>query len=68
MLGFRKLYAVDYYLALLEEIAKNVKAPNIKLIKNNGTDFPGIDDRSIDYLFPSARLCIGRVSYSSISR
>ena len=51
MLGFRKLYAVDYYSALLEEIAKNVKAPNIKLIKNNGTDFPGIDDRSVDYLF-----------------
>jgi len=51
MLGFRKLYVVDYYSALLEEIAKNVKAPNIKLIKNNGTDFPGIDDRSVDYLF-----------------
>jgi len=43
MPGFRKLYAVDYYSALLEEIAKNVKAPNIKLKR--------IDDRSIEYLF-----------------
>src|SRR5215831_3026076 len=51
MIGFRKLYVVDYYSALLEEIGKNVKAPNIELIKNNGTDFPGIDDRSIDYIF-----------------
>ena len=69
MLGFRKFYAVDYYSVLLEEIAKNVKAPNIKLIKNNGTDFPGIDDRSIDYLFFLRHVCaFGRVSYSSISR
>jgi ubiquinone/menaquinone biosynthesis C-methylase UbiE len=51
MLGFRKLYVVDYHSALLKEIEKNVKAPNIELLKNNGTDFPGIDHRSVDYLF-----------------
>lgn len=51
MLGFRKLYVVDYHSTLLKEIEKNVKAPNIELLKNNGTDFPGIDHRSVDYLF-----------------
>jgi hypothetical protein len=51
MLGFRKLYVVDYYADLLEEMKKNVRKRNIEFIKNNGTDFPGIDERSVNYLF-----------------
>jgi len=51
LLGFKKLYVVDYYPELLEEMKRNIKAPNLQLIKNNGTDFPGINDQSIDYLF-----------------
>ena len=51
MLGFRRLYVVDYYGDLLEEVKKHVRKPNIEFIKNNGTDFPGIGDRSVNYLF-----------------
>jgi phospholipid N-methyltransferase len=51
MLGFRKLYVVDYYADLLEEVKTHFRKPNIEFIKNNGTDFPGIGDRSVDYLF-----------------
>src|SRR6266576_128083 len=42
LLGFGKIYVVDYYPELLEEIKRNFRAPNLELIKNNGTDFPGI--------------------------
>jgi len=51
MLGFRRLYVVDYYGDLLEEVKKHVRKPHIEFIKNNGTDFPGIGDRSVNYLF-----------------
>jgi hypothetical protein len=51
MLGFRKLYVVDYYADVLEEMKKNVRKRKIEFIKNNGTDFPGIDERSVNYLF-----------------
>jgi ubiquinone/menaquinone biosynthesis C-methylase UbiE len=50
LLAFRKLYAVDYHAELLDELKKNFRTPNMKFIKNNGTDFPGIEERSIDYL------------------
>lgn len=51
MLGFKKLYVVDYYPQLLEELQRHFKSPNMTFIKNNGTDFPGIAERSVDYLF-----------------
>src|SRR6266404_3701743 len=51
MLGFRKLYVVDYYADLLEEVRKNDRKRNIEFIKNNGTDFTGIEEHSVDYLF-----------------
>ncbi len=51
LLGFRKLYVVDYHSELLEELRKNFNKPNITFIKNNGTDFPGIEEGSIDYVF-----------------
>src|SRR3982074_882216 len=34
MLGFRKLYVVDYYVDLLQELRKNIRKPNIEFIKN----------------------------------
>src|ERR1700730_7017465 len=49
--GFRKLYVVDYYPELLAEVRRNVKGPNLVFVRNNGTDFPGIDDNYVDYLF-----------------
>lgn len=51
LLGFGKLYVVDYHSELLEELKKNFNETNIIFIKNNGTDFPDIERGSIDYLF-----------------
>jgi ubiquinone/menaquinone biosynthesis C-methylase UbiE len=51
LLGFGHLYGVDYHQELLDELAGNFKAPHLQLILNNGTDFPGIPDLSIDFLF-----------------
>jgi len=58
LLDFKKLYVVDYHAELLVELKKNFGDPRMEFIKNNGTDFPGITERSINYLFPSAFLCI----------
>jgi phospholipid N-methyltransferase len=51
LLGFGRLYVVDYYPELLEQLQKNFRGKNLSFIQNNGTDFPGIEDESIDYLF-----------------
>jgi SAM-dependent methyltransferase len=50
LVSFRKLYVVDYYSEALEELRKNVNRPNMEFIRNNGTDFPGVQGNSIDYL------------------
>ena len=49
--GFRAVYIVDFYAEILEEVKKNFKALNLQFIQNNGTDFPGIPENTIDYLF-----------------
>jgi SAM-dependent methyltransferase len=51
LLGFAKLYVVDYHAELLEELKKNFNKSNMAFIRNDGTNFPGIRDGSIDYLF-----------------
>ena len=51
LLDFKKLYVVDYHAELLAELKKNLWKSSVEFIKNNGTDFPGIAERSIDYLF-----------------
>jgi enamine deaminase RidA (YjgF/YER057c/UK114 family) len=51
MLGFKQLYVVDYYPQLLEELQRTLESPNLAVIKNNGTDFPGIPDESVDFVF-----------------
>ncbi len=51
LLGFKYLYVIDYHKKLLDELKKNYNQANMKFIKNNGTDFPGINNHSIDYLF-----------------
>jgi cyclopropane fatty-acyl-phospholipid synthase-like methyltransferase len=51
LLGFESLYAVDYHRELLDELSKNFRAPHLHLTKNNGNDFPGIEDRSVDFIF-----------------
>jgi ubiquinone/menaquinone biosynthesis C-methylase UbiE len=50
--NFKIVYAVDYSQPMLDELKRNFgRCRNIRFVKNNGTDFPGIPERSIDYLF-----------------
>lgn len=51
LLGFKELYLVDYHAELQEELKENFKQPNMRFILNSGVDFPGIPERSIDFLF-----------------
>lgn len=51
LLGFRRLYVVDYHAELLAELRKNFAQPTIVPVKNNGTDFPGVEPASVDYVF-----------------
>ncbi|MHC4847741.1 MAG: class I SAM-dependent methyltransferase [Planctomycetota bacterium] len=51
MTGVRKLYAVDFYEEILRELKRNFEQPNIEFIHNNGTDFPGVPEGSIDFLW-----------------
>src|SRR5664279_5251225 len=52
LLGFQTLYAVDYHQELLDELARNFRrCRNLRLIKNDGTNFPEIAANSIDYIF-----------------
>jgi len=51
MLKAKKIYTVDFYQPVLNELAKNYNLPNIQFIKNNGSDFPSIKKHSIDLIF-----------------
>jgi phospholipid N-methyltransferase len=51
MLGFDRLYAVDYHAEVLKETGRYFSKPNVVMIANNGTDFPGIDAQSVDFAF-----------------
>ena len=51
LLGFKIVYAVDYYEELLTEFRRTFgRVRHVKPIKNNGTDFPGVDPQSVDYI------------------
>ena len=51
MLTFGRLDVVDFHQELLDELARNFRTPTLTLVKNNGTDFPSIPERSIDFVF-----------------
>jgi cyclopropane fatty-acyl-phospholipid synthase-like methyltransferase len=51
MLRAGTLYAVDYHQELLDELHRNVRGVNLHPILNNGDDFPGIPDASVDFGF-----------------
>ncbi len=36
---------------LLDELQQNFKTPNLRVIKNSGTNFPGVPDNSVDFVF-----------------
>lgn len=49
--GFGRLYVVDYYPEVLAEARRNIPGEHITWIANGGTDFPGVPERSIDFLW-----------------
>jgi len=51
LLGFKSIIVVDFYAEMLDQLKININKPHIRYVKNNGTDFPGIEKDSIDYLF-----------------
>jgi hypothetical protein len=51
LLGFGTVCAVDYHQELLDELKRNFKCSKMVFVRNNGTDFPGIKEESVDYLF-----------------
>jgi SAM-dependent methyltransferase len=51
LLGFKTVYAVDYYQELIDEFRRTfARYHNVTAIKNNGTDFPGVPAHSVDYI------------------
>jgi SAM-dependent methyltransferase len=51
LLAFRRLYVVEYYPELLAEFRKNFRQSHIVAVLNNGTDFPGVPNHSVDFVF-----------------
>jgi SAM-dependent methyltransferase len=51
LLGFRQLFVVDFHAEMLAELKSNFHEPNMVFVKNDGSDFPGIDKQSIDFVF-----------------
>jgi SAM-dependent methyltransferase len=54
LLDFNTLYVVDYHAELLQELRTRVNKPNMRFIVNNGTDFPGVPEHSVDYVLSVA--------------
>jgi ubiquinone/menaquinone biosynthesis C-methylase UbiE len=54
LLGFRKLYVVDYHAELLQELRGRFNEPNMQFIVNHGNDFPGVPESSVDYVISVA--------------
>jgi cyclopropane fatty-acyl-phospholipid synthase-like methyltransferase len=51
LLTLDRLYVVDFHQELLDELARNFRAPGLFLVKNTGTDFPQIELQSVDLVF-----------------
>jgi SAM-dependent methyltransferase len=61
LLGFKTIYAVDYYAELLTEFRKTfARYKHVHPIQNNGTDFPGIAPHSVDYILSFG--CFGHIN------
>lgn len=51
MLDFKTLTIVDYHQELLDQLKRGFHKKNMVFIKNNGNDFPGVPDGSVNFLF-----------------
>jgi len=54
LLGFGRLYVIDYHAELLRELRERFNKPNMHFIVNNGADFPGVPEGSVDYVISVA--------------
>lgn len=50
LLGFDRVYVVDYHPELLAQLRRHIRDPKVVAIANNGNDFPGVPERSVHYL------------------
>lgn len=65
LLGFKSVYAVDYYPELIAEFRRTFnRYRHVTPIKNNGTDFPGIAPQSVDYILSFG--CFGHLNQTLI--
>jgi SAM-dependent methyltransferase len=51
LLPARRVYLVDFHAEVLDELRRTVAGENLVFVKNDGTDFPGIDSASVDFLW-----------------
>ena len=51
LLGARRLYLIDYHQELLDELARSFRGSKLTMIRNNGSDFPGVPAGCVDFLF-----------------
>ena len=51
MLDAEKIYAIAPFPELLSELKRSLPSRTIETICNNGADFPGVPNHSVDFLF-----------------
>lgn len=51
MLDAKRVIVVDPFQEMLDEHARTIDDPKIERIRNNGTDFPGVAEGSVDFVF-----------------
>jgi len=51
LLGFERLYAIDFYPELLAELKRSFTRANVTFVQNSGSDFPGVPAGAVDFVF-----------------
>ena len=51
LLSFNKVLVVDKHQEILDELGTKFRAPHLVPILNSGTDFPGLQPESVDFVF-----------------
>jgi len=51
LLSFREVVVVDKHRELLDELQSKFHLPHLIPVLNNGTDFPGVEPDSVDFVF-----------------
>lgn len=50
LLGFRRLYAVDYHQEMLDELQVGLRSPRLLPILGEGMSLPGVPDQGVSYV------------------